>query len=83
MVEGSCWWCVLPPLFQGSEYFFDGVEVWRIGRQVEHMEGRGFHDFACFWRFVEGGVVEDDGGVFRQFLEQMLSQPAIEPLCIG
>lgn len=32
---------------------------------------------------MEGCIVENDGGVFRQLLEQMFGQPVVEPLSIG
>lgn len=62
---------------------FDGIGVGGVGGQEEDL-------MACLFRhrldrvlFVEGRVIEHEGGRGAQGLEEMLAQPVVEPQGIG
>ena len=56
----------------------DGVEIRRVGRQVEKGVTGLFEGFLHLDTFVEAGIVHNHNALRRQFWNQILLHPAIK-----
>jgi len=76
--------CVVPALpLECAECIFDRHKVWGVWRQEHQFAFCILDDLFRFWRFVEGGVVDDDDHARLQARNKLSLQPQVERVRIA
>jgi len=68
-----------PLFFDDGKVVFNGIEVGGVGGQEEDLMSCLFRHRLDRLLFVERRVIENEGGMGAQGLEEMLAQPLVEP----
>ena len=58
--------------------FFNGVEIWRIGRQKDEFVSAFLKDPPGFLSFVKGGIVPDDQGAGLKLLQKLFLEVLVK-----